>query len=91
MPARPRCSPPTGLLPRQRNGPILAERMTVPADVLQVRQPGQDRNQKLDHFGLWPMRPHLLLQGHGVEGGGETQLAGILTQQHQPRMLGSVV
>lgn len=82
---------PTGLLPRQHNGAILVERMTVPADVLQVQQPGQDCDQKLDHFGLWPMRPHLLLQGHGVEGGGEIQLAGILTQQHQPRMLGLVV
>jgi hypothetical protein len=57
---------PSRLLPGQRNGSVLVKRMTIPADVFQMGQTSQDGDQKLDHLGLWTMRPHLLLQWHGV-------------------------
>jgi hypothetical protein len=53
-----------------------------------VWQPGQDRHQKFQHFGLGTESATLLVQRHGQQGFDQAQMLGVLAQQDQQRMLG---
>ena len=55
---------PASLLPGLGDRLVLIQRPTVPADVFQVGQPGQDRHQEFQHFGLGTESAGLLVQWH---------------------------
>jgi hypothetical protein len=79
---------PARLLPGVGHRSVLVQRATVAAEVFQMRQPGQDRHQKFQHFGLRTESAGLLVHRHSHQGFDQAQMLGILTQQDEQRMLG---
>lgn len=58
---------------------VLVQRTTVAAEVFQMGQPGQDRHQEFQHFGLRTESAGLLVHRHSHQGFDQAQMLGILT------------
>ena len=81
---------PARLLPGSGHRLILIQRSAIPADVLQVREAGQNRHQELENLGLRTVGAGLLVQRDGHQRLDQAQMLRILAQQDEQGMFGVV-